>query len=49
MFLFTCDVQAVMKSSGLAPSQVKGLGFDATCSLVALGSDLKPVSCSPTG
>ncbi|XP_076440646.1 FGGY carbohydrate kinase domain-containing protein-like isoform X2 [Babylonia areolata] len=42
-------VQEVMKCSGLVPSQVKGIGFDATCSMVALGADFEPVSCSTSG
>ncbi|XP_070195843.1 FGGY carbohydrate kinase domain-containing protein-like isoform X2 [Littorina saxatilis] len=41
-------VNAVVKKSGVAPSEVKGLGFDATCSLVALDADYQPVSCTPT-
>lgn len=33
----------------IPPSDVKGIGFDATCSLVALDADNRPVSLSPTG
>ncbi|KAL8561721.1 hypothetical protein ACOMHN_026005 [Nucella lapillus] len=42
-------VTKVMKSSGLAASQVKGIGFDATCSMVALDTNFQPVSCSTAG
>ena len=41
--------QSVLKASEVPASQVKGIGFDATCSLVALSADFQPVSCSPTG
>ena len=41
--------QSVLKASEVPASQVKGMGFDATCSLVALSADFQPVSCSPTG
>ena len=30
-------------------SQIKGIGFDATCSLVVLGANHEPISVSPTG
>ncbi|MBC8434706.1 MAG: FGGY-family carbohydrate kinase [Verrucomicrobia bacterium] len=39
----------VMQESGVAPAAVKGLGFDATCSLVALDGDGEPVTLSPDG
>ena len=39
----------VMQESGVAPAAVKGLGFDATCSLVALDGDGQPVTVSPDG
>lgn len=38
-----------MKDAGLAPGDVKGIGFDATCSLVALDANDKPVTVSPSG
>ena len=41
--------QSVLKASEVPAAQVKGMGFDATCSLVALSADFQPVSCSPTG
>lgn len=45
----TVTVNAVMKKSGVAASHVMGLGFDATCSLVALDRDFEPVSCNLSG
>ena len=42
-------VRAAMKLAGVRPSTVQGLGFDATCSLVALDASDQPVSLSPTG
>jgi D-ribulokinase len=45
-----CDcVGQAMKSSGVSPESIKGLGFDATCSLVALGSEDQPITLSPSG
>ena len=38
-----------VRLSGLAPEAFKGLGFDATCSLVALDAEARPVSVSPSG
>ncbi len=37
-----------LTSGGIDPSSVKGLSFDATCSLVALGEGFRPISVSPT-
>ncbi|MDQ1081930.1 FGGY-family carbohydrate kinase [Pseudoroseomonas cervicalis] len=34
---------------GLGPVRVLGLGFDATCSLVVLDAEFRPVSISPEG
>ena len=42
-------VKDAMSKAGLKPEQIKGIGFDATCSLVALDNDDKPVTVSPTG
>ncbi|MBI3206779.1 MAG: FGGY-family carbohydrate kinase [Myxococcales bacterium] len=42
-------VQAALREAGLAPERVAGIGFDATCSLVALDAAGRPVSVSPTG
>lgn len=38
-----------LKTAGLSGGQVAGLGFDATCSLVALDAQNRPVSVSTTG
>ncbi len=42
-------VKQVMASTSLCASDVGGIGFDATCSLVAVGPGGVPVSVSPTG
>lgn len=43
------SVHAAMAEAGVPSEQVKGIGFDATCSLVALDRDGLPVSVSPDG
>lgn len=43
------SVREALATAGADPTQVHGLGFDATCSLVALDADRRPVSVSPTG
>lgn len=43
------SAKEAMADAGLNPSQIGGIGFDATCSLVALDADDKPVTVSPTG
>jgi FGGY-family pentulose kinase len=42
-------VRAAVSESGIDPARVRGIGFDATCSLVALDASGRPVSVSPTG
>ena len=42
-------VRQAIAEAGLGPSDVAGIGFDATCSLVALDGEGRPVSVSPTG
>ena len=42
-------VRAALAEGGVAPEDIAGIGFDATCSLVALDADDRPVSVSPTG
>ncbi|RUA08498.1 MAG: ribulokinase, partial [Fusobacteria bacterium] len=41
--------KSVVEKSGISKEQIKGIGFDATCSLVALDQDGKPVSLSMSG
>lgn len=43
------STRAALKKGGVAPSRVKGVGFDATCSLVALDAKGRSVTVSPTG
>jgi FGGY-family pentulose kinase len=38
-----------LQAAGVSADGVRGVGFDATCSLVALDSEDHPVSLSPTG
>ena len=50
--IWACVCEAVreaVKTSGLQPSQMAGVGFDATCSLVVLDGKGAPLSVSPTG
>jgi FGGY-family pentulose kinase len=42
-------VRAALASAGLPKEAIAGIGFDATCSLVLLDADDKPVSVSTTG
>jgi len=42
-------VRNALNESGIAPERIRGIGFDATCSLVALDSQGSPVTVSPTG
>lgn len=42
-------VRAALAESGADASDVRGIGFDATCSLVALDADGQPVSVSVDG
>jgi FGGY-family pentulose kinase len=42
-------VRAALTEGGVRPEDVRGIGFDATCSLVLLDADDRPVSVSPTG
>ena len=44
----TVAVRAVIAAAG-SGVVVRGIGFDATCSLVAVDADGRPVSVSPTG
>ena len=45
-----CDaVRDALRNANAAPEDVRGLGFDATCSLVAIGEHGESVSVSVTG
>ncbi|MCK8779858.1 FGGY-family carbohydrate kinase [Rhizobium sp. NTR19] len=43
------SVREAVDTARIDPSAVAGIGFDATCSLVAIGEDGAPVTVSPTG
>ncbi|HEY1452527.1 MAG TPA: FGGY-family carbohydrate kinase, partial [Roseiarcus sp.] len=45
----TSAVREAVEASGLPPDAIAGMGFDATCSLVALDRDARPLSVNPTG
>ena len=42
-------VRAALGEAGISAEQIVGIGFDATCSLVALDEGDRPVTVSPTG
>ncbi|MDB6169329.1 MAG: ribulokinase [Verrucomicrobia bacterium] len=42
-------VRGALKNSGAQPGAIAGIGFDATCSLVVLDEDDRPVTVSATG
>lgn len=42
-------VRMALEAASAVPGQVKGIGFDATCSLVVLDAADKSVTASPTG
>jgi FGGY-family pentulose kinase len=42
-------VRAALAERGIAPQDIAGIGFDATCSLVLLDADDRPVSVSTSG
>src|SRR5947208_13042903 len=43
------SVRAAMGEAAIPPSAVKGLGFDATCSLVVLDAEGRPLTVSSSG
>ncbi|MDF2620685.1 MAG: FGGY-family pentulose kinase [Xanthobacteraceae bacterium] len=43
------SVREAMKTAGLPPEAIAGLGFDATCSLVVLDPEGRPLTVSPSG
>lgn len=42
-------IKEAVAQAGISPDQITGMGFDATCSLVSLDADDKPVTVSVTG
>src|SRR5450631_567164 len=42
-------IRAALAAAGADASSIAGIGFDATCSLVVLDADDRPVTVSPTG
>lgn len=42
-------VAQAVRNAGVDSSAIRGIGFDATCSLVALDENSQPVTVSPTG
>lgn len=46
----TCKAtRACLEAGGIGPGSVKGVSFDATCSLVVLADGFRPITVSPTG
>jgi len=43
------SVREAVTSSGVATANIAGIGFDATCSLVAVKNDGSPITVSPSG
>jgi ribulose kinase len=43
------SVREAVRASGVEPRRIAGIGFDATCSLVAVAADGAPVTVSPSG
>lgn len=43
------SVRAALRAAGCSGADIAGIGFDATCSLVALDAEDRPVSVSTTG
>ena len=42
-------IREALKQARIAPGQIAGISFDATCSLVCLDREQKPLTISPTG
>lgn len=43
------SIKNAVKEAGIRPDHIKGIGFDATCSLVVLGEYDSPITVSPDG
>src|SRR5690625_5984872 len=41
------SVKQALQKGAILPDQIKGIGFDATCSLVVLGKNDQPLSVTP--
>ena len=46
--IVTCT-REVLRRSAIAPDAIRGIGFDATCSLVLIDAQGQPVTASPSG
>ena len=46
MGLYMLLSKTALKKAKIAPEEIKGIGFDATCSLVAIDKNNEPVSVS---
>lgn len=42
-------VRAALEQADISAESIRGMGFDATCSLVALDAENRPLTVSPTG
>jgi len=43
------SIRDALQKAGIAPSSIIGISYDATCSLVALANNDRPITISPTG
>ena len=43
------STKAAVSAAGIAPEDIKGIGFDAACSMVVLNQQMRPVSISASG
>jgi len=43
------SIRDAIQKAGISPATIIGISYDATCSLVALDADDKPLTISPTG
>lgn len=44
----SASVRQAVRQSGVAPGSIAGIGFDATCSLVVLGPEGRPLAVGPS-
>ncbi|KQT64028.1 MULTISPECIES: FGGY-family carbohydrate kinase [unclassified Aureimonas] len=45
----SASVREALATSGVSPTSVRGVGFDATCSLVVLDAQARPLAVGPSG